>query len=172
MWNIWNNQKNAWASLGDWFRYVYPCTLYILQFSIFFLWYKIVPVCFKVLADPAAIVAAVRPSCSPFLWYSPPQSLLYMKVEERKYWKGWGLGFYDLFEFFSENGFYGLRCSSPNSATTDPLNQCFLIPSSRSRRLRNFLSFLGLILFIFIFIFPFFNLPAVDENVDTGVDDQ
>ena len=73
---------------------------------------------------------------------------------------------------FSESGIYNLWCSPPNSATTDPLNQRFLIPSSLSRRLRNFLSFLGLILSFLFSFFPFFNLPAVDENVDTGVDDQ
>ena len=29
----------------------------------------------------------------------------------------------------------------PRSATSEPLNRCFLMPSSRSKRLRNFLSF-------------------------------
>ena len=146
---------------------------YILQLSICFLGYKIVPVCFKVLADPVAIVVGDRPSCSPFLWYSPPQSLLYESWSKKilKRLRTRFLMFF--FSFFSEGRIYDLWCSPPNSATTDPLNQCFLMPSSRSRRLRNFLSFLGLILVSFLFsFFPFFNLPAVDENVDTGVDDQ
>ena len=100
------------------------------------------------LADPAAIVTGVRPSCSPFLWYSPPQSLL-CESWRKKISKRLRTRFLWFLRFT-------LWCSPPKSATTDPLNQCFLIPSSRSRRLRNFLSFLGLILYFLFSFFSFF----------------